>query len=242
MNGVHDMGGMHNFGPVLPDRAGLDLLAENRDSSPHGQPGGTKESEPVFHTRWEARVFALRQAMKPWRKWNIDTFRYERSMIPAADYLRMSYYEQFLVTLEALLVKTGLATREEIASGKPAPGSPKATPALTAEQVPAMIARGNPSRREVAVVPRFQAGQTVRARNMHPAGHTRLPRYARGKQGVIARDHGVFVFPDTNAENLGEKPQHVYTVRFAARELWGDEASPRDAVYIDLWDDYLETA
>ena len=217
MNGVHDMGGMHNFGPV------------EREAN-----------EPVFHERWEARIFALRQAMKPWRKWNMDTFRYQRTMIPAADYLRMNYYEQFLVTLEALLVKTGLATRGEIENGKPAPGSPKAIPALAAEQVPAVIAQGNPSRRDVPIAPRFRAGQSVRARNMHPAGHTRLPRYARGKQGVIERDHGVFVFPDTNAENLGEKPQHVYAVRFAARELWGAQASSRDAVYLDLWDDYLE--
>ena len=219
MNGVHDMGGMHNFGPVERE-----------------------ENEPVFHAPWEARIFALRQAMKPWRKWNLDTFRYERSMIPAADYLSMNYYEQFLVTLEALLVKTGLVTREEIASGEPAPGSPKATPALTAGQVPAMVAKGNPSRRDVPVAARFQVGQPVRARNMHPAGHTRLPRYARGKQGVIERDHGVFVFPDTNAENLGENPQHVYAVRFAARQLWGEQASPRDSVYVDLWDDYLEPA
>jgi nitrile hydratase subunit beta len=219
VNGVHDVGGMHNFGPVERE-----------------------ENEPVFHQRWEARIFALRQAMKPWRKWSMDTFRYQRTMISPADYLSVSYYEQFLVTLEALLVKTGLATREEIETGKPAPGSPKASPALTAGQVPAMIAKGNPSRRDVAVAPRFQAGQVVRARNMHPAGHTRLPRYARGKQGVIERDYGVFVFPDTNAENLGEKPQHVYAVRFAARELWGEQASARDAVYIDLWDDYLEPA
>jgi nitrile hydratase len=75
---------------------------------------------------------------------------------------------------------------------------------------------------------------------MHPLGHTRLPWYARGKGGTIDRDQGVFVFPDTNARFLGEQPQHVYSVRFAARELWGDQASPRDAVYIDLWEDYLE--
>jgi len=217
MNGIHDMGGMHNFGPVEHE-----------------------ENEPVFHQRWEARVFALRQAMKPWRKWNMDTFRYRRTLIPPADYLRMSYYEQFLVSLEELLVKTGMVTREEIDTGKPAPNSSKATPVLTVEQVPAMVAKGHPSRRDLPVAPRFQAGQLVRARNLNPAGHTRLPRYARGKRGVIERDHGVFVFPDTNAENLGEKPQHVYAVRFAARELWGEQASPRDSVYIDLWDDYLE--
>jgi nitrile hydratase len=92
----------------------------------------------------------------------------------------------------------------------------------------------------VDVCPRFQVGQQVCARNIHPTGHTRLPRYARGKLGTIVRDHGVFVFPDTNAHFLGENPQHVYAVRFAARELWGEQAGPRDAVYIDLWDDYLE--
>ena len=105
-----------------------------------------------------------------------------------------------------------------------------------------MLARGSTARRDVRVAPRFQAGQRVRSRNIHPAGHTRLPRYARGKFGTIARDHGVFVFPDTNAHSLGENPQHVYSVRFAARELWGEQAKPQDSVYIDLWDDYLEPA
>jgi nitrile hydratase subunit beta len=92
------------------------------------------------------------------------------------------------------------------------------------------------------VSPHFKVGDRVRARNIHPTGHTRLPRYARGKIGVIVRDHGVFLFPDTNAAFLGEKPQHVYSVKFAARELWGDEASLRDSVHLDMWDDYLERA
>ena len=105
-----------------------------------------------------------------------------------------------------------------------------------------LIARGGPASREVQVLARFQLGQRVRARNMHPTGHTRLPRYARGKLGTIDRDHGVFVFPDTNAHFLGEKPQHVYSVRFAARELWGEQAAPGDAVYLAMWDDYLEPA
>jgi nitrile hydratase len=170
----------------------------------------------------------------------MDTFRYTGSMIPAADYLRMSYFERFAVTVEALLVRSGLVTHAEIESGSAAAGSAKAVPALAAADVPRMIAAGAPARRDVAVAARFQVGQSVRARNMHPTGHTRLPRYARGRLGTVERDHGVFVFPDTNAENLGEKPQHVYTVRFAARELWGGAAGPRDAVYIDLWDDYLE--
>jgi len=105
-----------------------------------------------------------------------------------------------------------------------------------------VVSRGIPAVRDVSVSPRFHAGQRVRARNMHPIGHTRLPRYARGKFGTIERDHGPYVFPDSNAHFQGEKPQHVYSVRFAARELWGEQASPRDSVYIDMWDDYLEPA
>jgi len=105
-----------------------------------------------------------------------------------------------------------------------------------------MVAKGKPASREVRVEARFTVGQRVRAHNIHPTGHTRLPRYARGKLGTIHLDHGVYVFPDTNADSLGEKPQHLYSVRFAARELWGEQVSGRDAVYLDMWDDYLERA
>lgn len=219
MNGVHDMGGMQGMGPVQYEK-----------------------NEPVFHARWEARVFALTRAMGAWRKWNIDAGRHQIELIPAADYLRMSYYEKWAVRLIELLVKSGLVTRAEIESGKRARGSAKAQPPLTASQVSAATVRGGSTRRDVPVAPRFQVGQRVRARNINPLGHTRLPRYARGKLGAIDRDHGVFVFPDTNAHFLGEKPQHVYSVRFAARELWGEQAAPGDAVYVDMWDDYLEPA
>jgi nitrile hydratase subunit beta len=219
MNGVHDMGGMHGMGPIEPEA-----------------------NEPVFHTNWEARAFALTLAMGAWRKWNIDASRHARELIPAAEYLRMSYYEKWIAGLIELSIQRGMVTREEIDSGAPAEGSPKAVPPLTADKVAKTLAKGGPANRDIAVAPRFQVGQRVRARNIHPAGHTRLPRYARGKLGAIDRDHGVHVFPDTNAHFLGEKPQHVYSVRFAARELWGKQAAPRDAVYIDLWDDHLDPA
>ncbi|HLI13400.1 MAG TPA: nitrile hydratase subunit beta [Alphaproteobacteria bacterium] len=219
MNGVHDMGGMHGMGPVAPE-----------------------PNEPVFHARWEARALAITLAMGAWRKWNIDASRHARERIPAADYLRMSYYEKWIAGLEMLMIERGLLTRAELASGRPEPGAPHAIPPLTAGDVAAMLAKGGPATRDVPVSPRFKPGMTVRARNINPIGHTRLPRYARGKLGVIERDHGVHVFPDSNAHFRGEKPQHLYAVRFSARELWGAEASPRDAVYIDLWDDHLEPA
>jgi nitrile hydratase beta subunit len=219
MNGIHDMGGMHGMGPIQYEK-----------------------NEPVFHARWEGRVFALRRAMGAWGKWNIDATRHEIELALAAEYLRMSYYERQFVAFIELLVKSDLITRTEVESGKLAQGSSKAVPPLTIDKAAALVANGVPTSRDVPVVPRFQVGQRVRARNMHPAGHTRLPRYTRGKLGTIDRDHGVYVLPDSNAHFLGEKPQHVYSVRFAARELWGEQASPRDGVYVDMWDDYLEPA
>ncbi len=143
---------------------------------------------------------------------------------------------------EQLLVKQGLVTATELAAGTPDPGSAKAAPALTAAEAAHRLGRGIPSSHDPNVPPQFKVGQPVRARNMNPTGHTRLPRYARGKVGTIARDHGVYTFPDTNAHFQGEKRQHVYSVRFSARELWGERASPRDSVHLDMWDDYLEHA
>jgi len=218
MNGVHDMGGMHGLGPIHSEM-----------------------NEPVFHDPWEGRVYALTLALRSGKS-NLDNRRHLIELLPPAEYLRMSYYERWLTRLLNQLLDNGVLTREELEKGAPAPGAVKATPAVTAAMVPGFLARGNSARRSVSVRPRFRVGQRVWARNMHPTGHTRLPRYARGKRGVVAIDHGVFVFPDTNAHFLGEKPQHVYSVRFAARELWGGQASPRDFVHIDLWDDYLERA
>jgi nitrile hydratase subunit beta len=217
MNGVHDMGGMQGMGAIEKEK-----------------------NEPVFHHAWEGRVFALRRAAGAWGRWNIDFARYEVELVPAADYLRMGYYDRQFAAFPEMLAKRGLLTRAEIESGTPAQDSPKKVPPLTVEKVAVLVARGVPTSRDVAAQARFQVGENVRARNMNPVGHTRLPRYARGKFGTIHRDHGVFVFPDTNAHFLGEKPQHVYSVRFAARELWGQEARPQDSVYLDLWDDYLE--
>ncbi|HEV3334142.1 MAG TPA: nitrile hydratase subunit beta [Bryobacteraceae bacterium] len=218
MNGIHDMGGMHGLGPIEIEK-----------------------DEPVFHHPWEGRVFALNLAARA-GKGNLDNSRYGIELLPPADYLRMTYYEKWLARLEGNLVRLGVATEDEIESGKAAPGSPKFTPALTPALVNDALGRVGSARRDVTVAPLFEVDQQVRARNINPTGHTRLPRYARGKVGTIVRDHGVFVFPDTNARFEGEKPQHVYSVRFTARELWGEQASSRDAVYLDLWDDYLERA
>ena len=163
-------------------------------------------------------------------------------MIPAAEYLRMSYYEKWLTGLTELLLKHGFISQEELASGKPTPALARQNPALPAGRVPVFIARGSPASRGSSQSPRFRPGERGHARNINPTGHTLLPRYVRGKSGPVDRVHGVFVFPDSNARFQGENPQHLYSVRFEAHELWGDEAAPRDAVYLDLWDGYLDGA
>jgi nitrile hydratase len=218
MNGVHDMGGMHGLGPIAPEA-----------------------DEPLFHAPWEARALALTLAAGAWGRWNIDASRHARESIPGPDYLRMSYYEKWAVALIELLQRSGLVSGEEIATGRAAPGSAKASPPLTAERVPGVLAAGGPADRETGATPRFAPGDRVRARNLNSTGHTRLPRYVRGHLGTISAVHGVHVFPDANAHGLGEQPQPLYQVRFAARELWGADAWT-GVVHLDLWEAYLEPA
>ena len=218
MNGIHDMGGMHGMGRVQHE-----------------------ENEPVFHEPWEGRIFAITVAIGAWKKWNIDAGRHTIEQIPPADYLRMSYYEKWLERDIGLLVKHGLLAQEEIDTGKPAPGSPKATPPFTiADLAPTVTQRPGYARPEADAKAHFKVGDRVRARKINPTGHTRLPRYVRGREGVIDRHRGIFVLPDTNAHFEGEQPQHLYSVRFRARELWGESAPPANSVYLDMWDSYLE--
>jgi nitrile hydratase subunit beta len=224
VNGPHDLGGMHGFGPVEIERG-----------------------EPVFHDAWERRAFALTLAAGYLGKWSIDESRFAREQMPPAEYLATSYYEHWLFGLERLLDETGLVTRRELEGrirGAVA-ASPAAVPgvrALSAEQIRAILRERRASKLDDDVAPRFHVGDRVVTRNIHPAGHTRLARYARGKRGEVALDHGVWVFADASGDGRGRIPQHCYSVRFTARELWGDAAPARDAVHLDLWDDHLEPA
>lgn len=226
MNGVHDMGGMHGMGPIVRE-----------------------ENEPVFHEDWERRAFAITLAAGFLGKWNIDMGRYSREQMPPAEYLATSYYEHWLYGLERLLIEHGLLTREEIAARLAGSEERRARAetgaamrVLEAADVEKVLRKGGSARRPDEVPPRFKPGDHVITRNINPIGHTRLPRYARGRRGAIDRDHGIFVFPDANARGQGPKSQHVYSIRFTARELWGQQASPRDFIYVDLWDDYLDPA
>ena len=217
MNGVHDMGGMHGLGPIAPE-----------------------PDEPVFHAAWERRVHALVIA-SPTRG-NIDAGRHQRELIPGPDYLSMTYYERWFAALCAMLVQGGAVTAAELARGAADPAAPKGTPLLAPEAVAAALSRSGSYLRDPTGAPAFKPGDRVRARNLHPIGHTRLPRYVRGRTGVVARCHGAHVFPDSHAHGVGEDPRPLYTVRFTARELWGPDAAPRDSVSLDLWEPYLERA
>lgn len=216
MNGAHDMGGAHGFGPVVQE-----------------------ENEPIFHGEWEKLALALNLAGPG--TWNIDMSRFARENTPPSNYLSRSYYEMWAEGLETLIVEHDLVTVDELeAARRGETFEPVAEPRLTSDRVESAMRRGGSTRVDEAVAPLFAAGQRVRARVDAPATHTRCPQYVRGRVGVIDRDHGVFVYPDTNALGEGPKPQHVYAVRFEAEELWGPQ-SQGGAVYVDLWDDYLES-
>ena len=215
MNGIHDMGGMQDMGPVQ-----------------------VESNEPVFHMPWERRMFALFNAVDlPW-----PVLRSGIESIPPADYLRMSYYEKWLTALGPLLTKAGMVTVAEIESAKAITAPTKKSHVLSVAEVATWILPDSDATPKAAVDARFQVGQRIRALNMNPVGHTRLPRYARGKIGTIAGDSGVESLQDAVAQGLAAKPQHVYTVRFAAQELWGEQANQRDSVYVAMWEEYLEPA
>lgn len=221
MDGVHDLGGMHGFGPVVREA-----------------------DEPVFHAQWEARVFALTLAVPFSVRFSDDRFRRTMERMPPADYLSASYYERWLVTLEELLREAGAVDCSELEGGPLRLLPEDVHPPLPAASVPGAIARG--ASQAIAAAPdaahRFRTGDRIRTRRHCGPGHTRLPRYARGRLGRIVAERGCFVFADANASGLGKAPQQLYTVEFAARELWGEEASPADRVTLDLWDSYLEPA
>jgi len=226
VNGVHDVGGTHGFGPI------------RRETS----------ARP-FHAPWEGRVCAMMMALRRRGAFNLDEMRRTIESIRPADYLALSYFERWLAALRMLSLEKGLlapsevdAAFREFESGAGRPKRPKRRddPALA----DAILGRvgGSPGETRDSPAPRFHPGDRVVARNRHVKEHTRLPRYVRGRPGVVHRVHGVYTLPDAAAHGLGERPQPVYSVRFAARDLWGESAEPNHNVYIDLWESYLSPA
>jgi nitrile hydratase len=211
MNGPHDLGGQMGFGPIAPET-----------------------DEPYFHAEWEKRALGITLSCGAFGAWTIDESRHARENIAPADYLAASYYEIWTRALEVLLERHGFVTAAEIDAGHKLVEGAAPQRILKADMVAGVLAKGAPCNRPVDDLPRFVKGQRVQTKNINPATHTRLPRYARGKVGVIEMVQGSFVFPDDNAHGRGENPQW--------RDVWGADADPSLTVSIDAWESYLEPA
>jgi nitrile hydratase beta subunit len=218
MNGIHDMGGLHGFGRVE-----------------------VEANEPVFHARWEARVFGMVQSLPGG---NIDAGRHSLERLDPVAYLRNGYYGRWLAAMERSLIAFGVVTEDDIRarmrgrrrrSKAIRPVRNESSTAWQREPVASYA-------RQVDRPPLFRGGQAVRTRNHQPAGHTRLPAYARCRRGTIVSVHPAMVYPDDHAHGRGENPQYLYTVRFDGRELWGGSAEPATVVHLDLFEPYLEPA
>jgi nitrile hydratase subunit beta len=217
MNGVHDMGGMDGFGKVEPE-----------------------PNEPVFHATWEGRVMAMNRAMGATGVWNIDMSRFSIETLPPEVYLSSSYYRKWFLGLERRLLERQLVDADELAAGRALRTGKPLARKFTADEIHRVMTRGSFGR-SAAAPACFNPGDQVRAKNINPVTHTRLPRYVRGHVGVVERIHGCHVFPDAVASEQGEQPQWLYTVRFTARELWGADADPTVTVSVEAFEPYLES-
>jgi nitrile hydratase beta subunit len=217
MNGVHDMGGMHGFGKVEPE-----------------------PNEPTFHADWEGRVLAMQRAIRFTRAWNIDMSRAAQERLPARVYLGASYYQRWALGMERNALEQGLIDADELAAGHALrPGKPLKR--MTTDDLAGAFTRGS-FFRPTSSKARFKPGDRVRAKNINPPSHTRLPRYARGRVGVVEAIRGCHVFPDAAATGVGENPQWLYTVVFDGRELWGAQADPTLKISVEAFEPYLDPA
>ena len=219
MNGPHDLGGMMGFGPI-----------------------GHEKNEPVFHTQWERRIFALDFAFGAVDVMPIDANRHRHEKIPPPRYLNSSYYQKWLFSLELRVVEPGFASAAELATGHSSHLPVKPHGLLRGSDVATVVETPQSYIRDARTPAKFAVGDCVKTRNIHPIGHTRLPRYARGHFGTIERVNGCMVFPDSNAHGRGEDPQWCYSICFAGNELWGAEVDPALSVSLDLWEPYLEAS
>ena len=216
-NTIHDMGGMHGFGPVEPE-----------------------PNEPVFHAPWEGRVHALQRVLGAADLWSIDGGRASLETLAPQIYLASTYYQRWFLGLEKRVLGFGLVGEDELAAGHSLHSAkPLPRPGLTAADAAKPPIRGH-FERPAAAPARFKPGDRVRTVNINPATHTRLPRYARDKDGVVEAIRGCHVYPDSAALDVhDENPQWLYTVVFAGQELWGPKSDPSIKVSIEAFEPYL---
>lgn len=219
MNGLHDMGGMQCYGRVEPEI-----------------------NEPIFHGEWEKRALAMTVGMGFSGQWNLDISRFARESLPAEFYLTKSYYQIWIGGLQSLMLERGMVTKSELETGKLETAAVEVKRVVTADEMPAALAAGGPVDRDAILEPGFATGENVRAININPQGHTRLPRYVRGKVGTVVGVQGFHVFPDSNAKSEGENPEWLYSIEFDVQELFGEDAEAGNSVMVDCWGAYLEHA
>lgn len=217
MNGIHDMGGMDGFGPV-----------------------DTTADEP-FHDDWEAELHAIRTILGVEGVFNVDQLRAACERVPPAAYLTAGYYGIRLAAIEELLAERDLLDSAELegrASSDSQQIPSREDPSLR-RRVETALAEDESFEVEPAIEPRFDVGDRVRVRNRHPRGHTRCPRYVRRARGEVTAHHGTQRYPDASATGDTAVGDPLYSVRFRAEELWGDDREDDDAVTLQLWERYL---
>jgi nitrile hydratase len=218
MIGPHDLGGTSRHGAVA-----------------------VETEEPVFHAPWEGKMFALNILAG---NWTPGEFRSVVEQMPPAEYLATSYYEHWLFQLERYCEQQGWCSREDlrqrVTSATPARAPTADNSAMRAEQVMPALLKGGVNRAEVASPQRFVVGDRVRMRRDNPPTHTRLPNYVRGCVGIVTVAQGGFPLPGAQAQGRYDVAEHLYTVRFDAREVWGRSAEASCAFYLDLFESYME--
>jgi nitrile hydratase len=227
MDSIHDLGGRHGLGAVNPE-----------------------EDEPVFHSDWERSVLVMFPAMAMAGAFNLDEFRAGMEQIPAPEYLTSRYYEHWLESMERFGVRAGIVDPADLEERtrhyleNPGENAPKADKPEMVDALRQLIASGDDYRRPTDAPPLFAVGDKVRVRPEASTTHTRRAGYVRGHVGEVVATHGAYVYPDTNAIGQGDSPQHLYTVKFSARELWGGEepGAANSVVHMDLWEPYLTGA
>lgn len=225
MNGIHDVGGMHGWGDVDID-----------------------EPFESFHARWESRIFGINLNAHVLRWYRTDEIRHRIEGLPPSVQVRTGYYERWLLAIERALVDKGILRSDEIAerareyATDPTRAVPRASDPELRERALRTIRQGVPRLRSAPDPPRFRCGDEVVTTKAVPEGHIRLPGYARGRRGVVQAVEGAFDLPDAVVRGDPDQPQHVYLVRFSARELWGPSGGERESVSLDLWEGYLSPA
>lgn len=191
---------------------------------------GVEHNEPVFHSEWEGQAFALNIiAIGLLQKYNVDEYRHSLERMNPLDYLNASYYERVLTGVASLMIEKDVISEAELSS--------QVSGTYPLSRANAKVEDSVRTPQEFA---KFSVGDPVRVGDIHTAGHTRMPSYVRGKNGIVIHVAPRFSFPDNAAHKNSFRKEHTYHVMFTHSELWNDGDSNTDTIVVDLWESYLE--